>query len=70
MWKNFFLESLLTLTSCSMHVLYCRHGGRTTITTDDVMLLARRNEGLAAVLGKSLAAIEASKGRDKAKARR
>jgi hypothetical protein len=48
----------------------CRHGGRTTITTDDVMLLARRNEGLAAVLSQSLATIEASNGRNQPKARK
>ena len=27
-----------------------RHAGRSTISTDDVMLLSRRNEGLEAVL--------------------
>lgn len=27
-----------------------RHAGRSTISTDDVMLLARRNEGLEVVL--------------------
>ena len=30
--------------------MYIRHAGRSTITTDDVMLLARRNEGLEALL--------------------
>jgi hypothetical protein len=39
-----------------------RHAGRTTISTDDVMLLARRNEGLAALLRNSLDNIEAGKG--------
>ena len=29
---------------------YRRHAGRSTISTDDVMLLGRRNEGLEAVL--------------------
>lgn len=29
---------------------FAKHAGRTQITTDDVMLLARRNEGLEAVL--------------------
>lgn len=28
----------------------CRHAGRNTISTDDIMLLARRNEGLETVL--------------------
>ena len=28
----------------------CRHAGRNTISTEDVMLLARRNEGLETVL--------------------
>ena len=30
--------------------MYIRHAGRSTITTDDVMLLSRRNEGLEALL--------------------
>ena len=29
---------------------FAKHAGRSQITTDDVMLLARRNEGLEAVL--------------------
>jgi hypothetical protein len=29
---------------------FAKHAGRTTVTTDDVLLLARRNEGLEAVV--------------------
>lgn len=31
-------------------ISYSRHAGRSTISTDDVMLLSRRNEGLETVL--------------------
>ncbi|KAI9828106.1 MAG: hypothetical protein M1832_003633 [Thelocarpon impressellum] len=37
-----------------------RHANRTTITTDDVLLLARRNEGLAAVLREYVDALPSS----------
>ena len=41
------------------------------ISTDDVMLLARRNEGLATILRNALVTIEASKGNNgKAKSRK
>ena len=31
-------------------ISYTRHAGRSTVSTDDVMLLSRRNEGLETVL--------------------
>ncbi|KAK5059828.1 hypothetical protein LTR84_009711 [Exophiala bonariae] len=40
---------------------FAKHAGRSTIKTDDVMLLARRNEGLAELLKKELENIESSK---------
>ena len=33
---------------------FAKHAGRTTIKTDDVMLLARRNEGLESILKQKL----------------
>ena len=41
-----------------------RHAGRTTIGVDDVMLLARRNEGLEAVLRGCLDRVVAAKAKD------
>ena len=38
-----------------------RHAGRTTISTDDVMLLTRRNEGLETVLRNFLESQEPKK---------
>ena len=40
-----------------------RHAGRSTISTDDVMLLARRNEGLEAVLKSYLEKQKGGKGK-------
>lgn len=40
---------------------FAKHAGRSTIKTDDVMLLARRNEGLAELLKEELKNIESSK---------
>ena len=40
--------------------LHCRHAGRTVITADDVLLLARRNPGLQKCLQD---AIEEEKGK-------
>ena len=31
-------------------ITFCRHAGRSTINVSDVMLLARRNEGLESIL--------------------
>ena len=36
-----------------LHNIFLRHGGRKTISTEDVMLLTRRNEALAAELRKA-----------------
>ncbi|EXJ84688.1 hypothetical protein A1O3_05358 [Capronia epimyces CBS 606.96] len=47
---------------------FAKHGGRRTITTDDVMLLTRRNEGLEQILEKQLQNLkEERKERDKKK---
>ena len=46
---------------------FAKHAGRNTIKTDDVMLLTRRNEGLAEVLGEELKRIEDAKRKEKAK---
>ena len=43
-------ESKRSVSLVSDAVILCRHAGRNTISTDDVMLLARRNEGLETVL--------------------
>lgn len=40
-----------------------RHAGRTNVTVEDVLLLARRNEGLRELLG---AAVKGDKGKGKA----
>ncbi|KAK5455826.1 MHF histone-fold complex component [Exophiala xenobiotica] len=40
---------------------FAKHAGRTTIRTDDVMLLTRRNEGLETILGKELKKLEQEK---------
>ncbi|KEF54045.1 uncharacterized protein A1O9_09840 [Exophiala aquamarina CBS 119918] len=40
---------------------FAKHAGRSTIKTDDVMLLTRRNEGLAQVLKEELKKLETSK---------
>ncbi|KAK8058327.1 hypothetical protein PG994_008775 [Apiospora phragmitis] len=47
---------------------FSRHAGRSTITTDDVLLLARRNEDLHGIIKDSIDKEKASKA--KAKARR
>ncbi|KAK5274876.1 MHF histone-fold complex component [Exophiala xenobiotica] len=40
---------------------FAKHAGRTTIRTDDVMLLTRRNEGLETILRKELKKLEQEK---------
>ncbi|KAJ9501539.1 MHF histone-fold complex component [Exophiala xenobiotica] len=40
---------------------FAKHAGRTTIRTDDVMLLSRRNEGLETILRKELKKLEQEK---------
>ena len=50
------LKSFARCVSLHIHkgfprlISYTRHAGRSTISTDDVMLLSRRNEGLETVL--------------------
>ena len=43
--------------------IVCRHAGRNTVSVDDVMLLARRNEGLEAVLRSFLNKQQPGKGK-------
>jgi centromere protein S len=40
---------------------FAKHAGRTTITTEDVMLLTRRNEGLEEVIRKFIETEKANK---------
>lgn len=42
-------------------LIFSRHASRSTISVDDVLLLARRNEGLEAVLRNSLERLGSSK---------
>ena len=49
---------------------FSRHAGRTTITTDDVLLLARRNQDLHAIIKESVDRRKAAKAKAKAKSRR
>ncbi len=49
---------------------FAKHAGRTTVTTEDVMLLTRRNEGLEAVLRAVLEEQRREKGEAGAKKRR
>ncbi|KAJ9613269.1 MHF histone-fold complex component [Cladophialophora chaetospira] len=42
---------------------FSKHAGRSTIKTDDVMLLSRRNEGLEQILRDELARLEQAKSR-------
>ena len=47
---------------------FAKHAGRSTIKTDDVMLLTRRNEGLESILRDEILKLDQSKKRsDKAK---
>lgn len=46
---------------------FSRHAGRTTITTDDVLLLARRNQDLHSVIKDFVDRGKAAKARAKAK---
>lgn len=43
---------------------FSKHAGRSSIKTDDVMLLTRRNEGLEQILRDELKRIEQAKARD------
>ena len=47
---------------------FARHAGRNRISTDDVLLLARRNEGLESILKQKVEEIK-QKNQDKAKAK-
>lgn len=49
---------------------FSRHAGRTTITTDDVLLLARRNQDLYAIIKESVDRRKAAKAKAKTKSRR
>lgn len=52
---------------------FSRHAGRTTVQTDDVLLLARRNADLHNIIKEFVDeqnAVKASKGKGKGKARR
>ncbi|RYO79495.1 hypothetical protein DL764_010021 [Monosporascus ibericus] len=46
---------------------FSRHAGRTTITTDDVLLLARRNQDLHAIIKDFVDQQKAAKGKNKSK---
>ncbi|KIW12220.1 hypothetical protein PV08_09496 [Exophiala spinifera] len=46
---------------------FAKHAGRTTIKTDDVMLLTRRNEGLETILREELKKLEHKKDSHKEK---
>ena len=49
--KSFAKYTILTQHKGHRRLISCiRHAGRSTISTDDVMLLSRRNEGLETVL--------------------
>lgn len=43
---------------------FASHAGRSTVKTDDVMLLARRNEGLEEILRKAVEEIKGGKKKD------
>jgi len=45
---------------------FCRHAGRTTVTTDDVLLLARRNQDLYSVIKDAIDRQKAAKAKGKA----
>ncbi|KAL8866227.1 MAG: hypothetical protein Q9174_006425 [Haloplaca sp. 1 TL-2023] len=51
--QHMIAEAILTILA--------RHAGRKTVSSEDVMVLARRNEELAALLGKSLPKATAAK---------
>ncbi|KAI1254330.1 hypothetical protein MGN70_004727 [Eutypa lata] len=46
---------------------FSRHAGRTTITTDDVLLLARRNQDLYAIIKESVDLQKAAKAKAKSR---
>lgn len=56
------LTSLPANTSRDLET-FAKHAGRNIITTDDVMLLARRNEELEDIMRKTLDEIRAKDGR-------
>ncbi|KAK8135836.1 hypothetical protein PG984_003776 [Apiospora sp. TS-2023a] len=63
-----FIGALMELAVAQDLESFSRHAGRSTITTDDVLLLARRNEDLHGIIKDSIDKEKASKA--KAKARR
>lgn len=61
-------SSLLTISSEAVAQdleSFSRHAGRSTITTDDVLLLARRNEDLHGIIKDSIDKEKASKAKSK-----
>jgi hypothetical protein len=48
---------------------FSRHAGRTTVTTDDVLLLARRNSDLYSVIKDAIDKAKAAKAKEKGKGR-
>lgn len=67
-----FLASGLTGVSHSENVAldlesFSHHAGRTTVTTDDVLLLARRNQDLYGIIKESVDEQKAAKAKGKSK---
>lgn len=49
---------------------FSNHAGRSTVTTEDVMLLARKNPDLHSIMGEFIDARKADAGKGKGKGRR
>lgn len=48
---------------------FARHGGRTTVNVDDVLLMTRRNDGLEEIIREFVMELQAKKGTGKGKGR-
>ena len=48
---------------------FARHGSRTTVSTDDVLLMTRRNDGLEEIVREFVSELKAKKGQGKGKGR-